>query len=203
MAVPTRSKRSESAYADGNADMVRGSILIGIGVIIAVVLLWQGFGDDEDGVATGGTTTSITVAEDGAGTTQATDATGDTTGDTTDGTPSTIGTGSSTTIGTARPNDQITVIVANGTQGSGVAGANGDTLEAAGFKVVDPDNAADRNTATSTVYYAGEDKAEGEKVAEALGIDKANVQPMPNPPPTEDGVLNGASILVVIGADKA
>lgn len=53
------------------------------------------------------------------------------------------------------------------------------------------------------MYYSGDDRAEAEAVAEALGIPATAVAAMPDPPPTEDGGLNGATVLVVIGADKA
>lgn len=196
MAAPTRQKRSEG-FSDGNADMVRGSILIGIAVIIAVVLLYRGFGDSDEQIESGATTTTVTVPDTSSDTTAATDP--ETTG-------STIGSGSSSTTvagGDARPNAEITVRVANGTQGSGIAGRYSSELEGLGFVVVDAANGSSRTNETSAVYYSGDDRAEAEAVAEALGIPATAVAAMPDPPPTEDGGLNGATVLVVIGADKA
>lgn len=197
MAAPTRQKRSDG-FSDGNADMVRGSILIGIAVIIGVVLLYRGFGDSDEQIESGATTTTVTVPDTSPDTTAGAD------GDTT----STIGSGSSSTTtpaGDARPPGEITVRVANGAPPgtTGVASGFTEELSAAGYVTVNPANASSRDNQTSAVYYLDDDRAEAEAVAATLGIPATAVAAMPSPIPTEDAGLNGATVLVVIGADKA
>jgi hypothetical protein len=197
MAAPTRQKRSDG-FSDGNADMVRGSILIGIAVIIGVVLLYRGFGDTDEQISSGATTTTVTVPDTSPDTTAG--GNGDTT--------STIGSGSSSTTtpgGDARPPAEITVRVANGAPpgATGVASKFTTELSTAGFVTVNPANGSSRDNETSAVYYSGDDRAEAEAVAAALGIPATAVAAMPSPIPTEDAGLNGATVLVVIGADKA
>ena len=68
---------------------------------------------------------------------------------------------------------------------------------------MNPANASSRDNQTSAVYYADDDRAEAEAVAATLGIPATAVAAMPSPIPTEDAGLNGATVLVVIGADKA
>ena len=195
MATPTRSKRPENPLTDGNTDMVRGSVLIGIAVIIAVVLLYRGFADDDSELASAPettTTSALAVAPEGT--------------DDAAIPSSTIGTAPASSVpegGEARPNSEISVIVANGSPVAGVAGRFTSTLQGEGFVTVDPDNASQRDLATSVVYYAGDDQAEAEKVAEALGIPTSSVAPVADPPPLEDGSLNGATVVVVIGSDLA
>lgn len=200
MTAPTRSKRPEGSFSDGNADMVRGSILIGIAVIIGVVLLYKGFGDDESTTvaADSSTTTAVTVPEG-----DTTPTSGGSTGSTSSGPSSTIGTASSTTTVAGKDPASITVRVANGSPTAGVAGKFTEELSGKGFTTVDAANGSNRNTATTVVYYTGDAKADAEQVAAALGVPATAVAAMPNPPPTEDGGLNGATVLVVIGVDKA
>ena len=55
-------------------------------------------------------------------------------------------------------------------------------------------------TAKSAVYYAAGAQADAQAVATALGLDPSVVAAMPSPPPVD---LAGATVLVVIGSDKA
>ena len=107
------------------------------------------------------------------------------------------------TDGAARAPAEVTVLVANG---SGVSGAAGDftgTLNADGYVTAEPANADRKDYSTTTVFYVGEEQVEAQAVATALGLDPNAVQPMPDPPPTEDGDLRNSTVLVVLGTDQA
>lgn len=168
---------------------MRGAVLLVAAAVLGLVLLAYGFPDADDVVSTA-TDGSIPVDDSG-------DASGADGGD-----PS--GTTAPPTTGSpARPPAEVTVLVANG---SGVPGAAGDftgTLNSEGYVTAEPANADRKDYTTTTVYYVGEEQAEAAAVATVLGLDPAAVQPMPDPPPTEDGDLRNATVLVVLGTDQA
>jgi LytR cell envelope-related transcriptional attenuator len=159
-----------------------GIVLIAVAVLIGVVLLAKGFSQEDGLVSTAApadertTTTTQAAASGGTGVEEET----------------------TTTTAAANPPANVSVLVANGSGKSGVAGANADKLKAKDFTKVDTANAP--TTAKSTVYYASGAQADAQAVATALGLDPAAVAAMPSPPAVD---LKGATVLVVIGSDKA
>lgn len=100
------------------------------------------------------------------------------------------------------------VIVANANGGSGTAGSMTRALETgAGFTVVDPTDKSQSvpDLDVSVIYYTVENpeaKAVADSLARVLGGVGA-VSQMPETPPTNDGTLNGADVLLMLGKDKA
>lgn len=101
------------------------------------------------------------------------------------------------------------VVVANANGLGGSAGAMSRALATgAGFTVVDPTNASSTipDLDESVIYFdtsvpAAEDVANS--LARVLG-GVGSIAPMPEPtPPTADGQLNGAQVLLMLGKDKA
>lgn len=169
--------------------VIKGGILIFVALMLGAFLLWRGLDQDSGEIAAGD---DVPVSDEGAATTIAgsTDATGD---------------GATTTSITpdARPNSEVTVMVANGSGISGAAGLVSDDLTEAGYATTEPDNA--EFVDTTTVYFVSGDEWEGLGVALTLGLDvEANpdvLQPMPDPAPVPD--LRGATVLVIVGPDLA
>ncbi len=121
----------------------------------------------------------------------------------------TIG-GTSTTTTTEPPlvTTGASVIVANANGIGGSAGAMTRALETVvGFTVVDPTNASTAvgDLDTSVIYYessiAGA-QAVAESLNTVLGGD-LQVSPLQGTPPTRDGSMNGAGVLLMLGNDKA
>ncbi len=122
----------------------------------------------------------------------------------------------STTVPTLPPTTTIPVIetagasvmVANANGVGGSASAMTRALEAGpGFTMVDPVNASSTigDIEESVIYYDAANPA-AQTVAESLGrvLGGVNtVAPMPATPPTSDGNLNGAGVLLMLGNDKA
>jgi hypothetical protein len=161
-----------------------GIILIVVAVLIGVVLLAKGFSQEDGLVSTATpaderTTTTTTQATAASGAGAAADET-------------------TTTTAAADAPANVSVLVANDTGKSGVAGTNADKLKTAGFTKVDTANAP--TAAKSAVYYSSGAQADAQAVATALGLAPATVAAMPSPPPVD---LKGATVLVVIGSDKA
>ncbi|MEJ5254570.1 MAG: LytR C-terminal domain-containing protein [Acidimicrobiales bacterium] len=152
-----------------------GAVLIAVAVLIGFVLLLKGL-DQEGGVVETGSPTRETT------TTTVAEALEQTT----------------TTTAAPRPPAEVNVLVANASGGSGVAGANKAKLTAAGYTTVETANAPPQST--SAVYFVSGWQLEAEAVARALGIGASSVSPMPASPPV---ALNGATVLVIIGSDKA
>jgi hypothetical protein len=105
--------------------------------------------------------------------------------------------------GEARPPAEVTVLVANGSRVSGAAGEFTGILNADGYVTAEPANADRKDYTTTIVYYVGEEQAEAAAVATSLGLDPSAVEPMPDPPPTEDGDLRNSTVLVILGTDQA
>ncbi|MFW2335077.1 LytR C-terminal domain-containing protein [Ilumatobacter sp.] len=100
------------------------------------------------------------------------------------------------------------VVVANANGQGGSASAMSRALEAGyGFTVVDPTNASSTiPDLDETVIYYLTDVAAAQTVADSLGRvlgGVSSVAPMPETPPTQDGQLNGAEVLLMLGKDKA
>jgi hypothetical protein len=108
-----------------------------------------------------------------------------------------------TTERAAKEPSEVTVLVANGTAVSGVATQFSSKLAAEGYVTAEPSTGDKDDYTTSTVYFNPDSEAEASAVAAALGVSAENVKPMPNPVPTRDADLRGASILVVVGSDLA
>ena len=100
------------------------------------------------------------------------------------------------------------VIVANANGLGGSAGAMTRTLETGGgFTMVDPTDASSTVGALeATVIYFDPNIAGAQAVAESvnrvMGGD-LQVSPLQGTPPTQDGSMNGAGVLVMLGTDKA
>jgi hypothetical protein len=156
-----------------------GIALIAAALLIGIVLLAKGFSQEDSLVATG--------VPDTDRTTTTTSATGGAVEETT-----------TTTAAVANPPASVSVIVANGTGTTGVAGTNAEKLTAAGYTDVETTNAP--TSTRSNVYFAAGAQADAQAVATALSLDQASVQAMPTPPPVE---LAGATVLVIIGSDRA
>jgi hypothetical protein len=99
------------------------------------------------------------------------------------------------------------VIVANANGIGGSAGSMTRTLEAVGFTLVDPTDASSTvpTLDTSVIYYEPEmtgAQAVADSVNRVLGND-LQVSPLQGTPPTQDGSLDGAGVLLMLGTDKA
>jgi hypothetical protein len=154
---------------------VLGGVLIAVAVVIGFVLLFKGFDQEGGVVGTGsaGETTTTTTAP-GPGVDETT----------------------TTTLAT-NPPAQVAVLVANGTGVSGVAGENQATLEGAGYTQVETANAPVQQE--SAVFFVEGSQGDAQAVATVLEIADSQVVGMPDPPPV---TLAGATVLVIIGADK-
>lgn len=99
------------------------------------------------------------------------------------------------------------VIVANANGLGGTAGNMTRTLEAVGFQMVDPTDASSTvGTLEATVIYYASDIAGSQEVADSvnrvMGGD-LQVSALQGTPPTADGSMGGAGVLVMLGTDKA
>lgn len=177
----TATGRSTPSSADDDTrPNVTGLVLIGAAVLIGLVLLLKGFQQEDGLISTAG-------PEDGRETTT-----------TQAGPPVVPPEVTTTTAAAAVDPASVTVLVANASGGSGVAGANASKLNAAGFTRTDTANADNRPT--SIVYFTPGNDAAANAVATALGIPATSVQALPSPPPID---TRGAAVVVLIGADLA
>lgn len=99
------------------------------------------------------------------------------------------------------------VIVANANGIGGSAGGMSRTLGAVGFQMVDPTDASSAvGTLATTVIYYDPNIAGSQEVADSvnrvMGRD-LQVSPLQGTPPTRDGSMGGAGVLVMLGTDKA
>lgn len=124
------------------------------------------------------------------------------------GTDSSVATLPTTTTEPPIVIDGAAVLVANANSVGGSASAMTRALETGpGFTMVDPVNASPAvgDAAESVIYYDAS-VAAAQSVAESLsrvlgGV--ATIAPMPETPPTSDGSLNDAAVLLMLGNDKA
>jgi len=196
--IPRRSPR----VSDGGAP-VSGALAL----ILAFVAVLAGFfilrsisdsGDtqaDFPPVGTGGAASDDDADDDAAGD----DAAGD------DGAVATLPT---TTTEPPIITEGAAVIVANANGTSGSASAMSRAIETgAGFTVVDPVNSsATIGDIDQSVIYFDPTVPAAQTVAESLGRvlgGVGTIAPMPDTPPTADGTLNDAAVLLMLGNDKA
>lgn len=154
----------------------RGIVLIAVAVLIGAVLLGQGLDDS----------VSTARSDSGSAPTETTQPTDDTSGD----------------DAVASPVDpsSIVVLVANGSEVSGAAGAVTDQLAALGYQVL-PATDATASTPLDTVYYATspDTMAQAQQVASDLGLPDTSVLPYEGPEAAlADMAL--AQVLVVLGS---
>ena len=101
---------------------------------------------------------------------------------------------------TARPNAQVSVLVANGTDVSGQAGRLTDVLRNQGFNTRQPKNADTRPT--SVIYYRPGFEVEAQVVRDILQT-TTPIAPMPVPDPVvgTDIDLGPVDVFVLVGGD--
>ena len=104
--------------------------------------------------------------------------------------------------------DGASVTVANANSQGGSAGAMTRALEAGpGFTMVDPVNGSESvGDIPESIIYFSTGNAAAKDVANSLGRvlgGVSSVEEMPDPPPTRDGTVNGADVLLMLGEDKA
>lgn len=100
----------------------------------------------------------------------------------------------------ARPNSEVSVLVANGTDVSGLAGTLTDLLRNQGFNTRQPRNATPQ--LASVIYYRPGFAAEAMAVRSVLNV-STPIAPMTVPDPSigDDIDLLGVNVLVLVGAD--
>lgn len=196
--IPRRTPRSR----DGGAP-VSGALAI----VLAVVAVVAGFlilRSISDG---GENAVGVPGAVDGG------DAAG---GDDDDSADDTTDDSGGTTVPTLAPTTTVpaivtegaSVIVANANNVGGSAGEMTRQLETGpGFDMVDPTNASSAITEpTESVIYFTTTNTAAQAVAESLGRvlgGVGSVAMMPDTPPTDDGELGGADVLLMLANDKA
>ncbi len=113
------------------------------------------------------------------------------------------GTTTTTTTTIPRVTEGAIVVVANGNSVGGSAGRMTKTLETVGYMTGDPVNAT--VTIDESIVYFDASNASAEPVAQSVGIDMGcvDVAAAPTPPPTDDGTLGEAGVLVVLGNNEA
>jgi hypothetical protein len=188
-------------------------MLIALAVLIGLVLLWSALDDADTVIADSGDTSQDDgAAGDDADDGGATDDGGAAVDDgADDSTTPTNDVPSDTTIapipdepaGEARDPAEVTVLVANGTGGRGVAGAVSDKLKTRGF-ISDAANAL--NTQMSVIYYDEGFAADARVVAETIGATPDIIQPVPAEGTiavSSDAIdrAEAADIVVIIGTD--
>lgn len=101
--------------------------------------------------------------------------------------------------------DGATAVVANASTVNGAAGVFTTALTGKGFTLAKATNASEKR-ADTVVYYVDGDTAAlavATSIASLLGPG-TSVQPMPTPPPVQDGALaQDVTVLVMLGSDKA
>ena len=177
---PRRRRRQPPATPPPQGSVAKGAVLVVVALLIGFALLR----DDDSGdarVAVGaGDNPTATPADD----------------------PDDDATASSTTSTTAapRPPAEVKVLVANGSDVDGAAGAQTDALEALGYVTADPTNTSDKVQAT-VVYFTEGYQTEAEILAEAIGAAPTEVKALPTPAPVGD--LQLSNVLVIVGPDIA
>ena len=179
--------------------LLRGVLLVVIGIVIGVVVLantLEEADDEPETVASGETSTVTTQAA--TPTTIARQATA-----TNAPAPAPTTAAAPTTIlePVALPAEQVRVQVFNGTDTQGAAGRLTTTLAAANYVTLPPQNAPeDRDYSTSSIYFATPDYlANAGHVANLLNVTNPGViQQLPNPSPVTH---DRAHVIVVIGED--
>lgn len=172
---PRRRRRQAPATPPPQGSVAKGAVLVVVALLIGFALLQ----DDDSGSAQ----VAVGAEDDPAR-------------------PEDEGTDESTTTSTTaapRPPEEVKVLVANGSDVNGAAGAQTDALEALGYVTADPANA--EKVPSTVVYYTVGFQAEAEALAEAIGAGPDSVNQLPTPAPVPDMQLS--NVLVVVGPDLA
>ncbi|MFP5332293.1 MAG: LytR C-terminal domain-containing protein [Acidimicrobiia bacterium] len=175
--------------ASGSSAFIRDLVVMGVGIVVVGVLLYgglsllAGLGSDDDALA-GDTTTSTTEA------TTTTLPDGSTTTVTTEGSTTTSEPSTTTTLVLPRPPAEVTVLVLNSTDRSGIAGALTTSLGEAGYRTLQPDN-YEPTLDQSRVWYVGDFAPEAADIA-AEFVPDALIEPY-------EGPDLGADVVVVLG----
>lgn len=174
--------------ASGSSAFIRDLVVMAVGIVVVGVLLYgglsliAGLGDDDDPVA-GDTSTTTTEATGGSSTTTTAPPTTATTSTTA---PETT----TTTLPLPRPPAEVTVLVLNSTDRSGIAGTLSTALGEAGYQTLQADN-YEPTLEQSRVWYLGDFAPEAADLA-AEFVPDAAVEPY-------EGPDLGADIVVVLG----
>lgn len=177
--------------ASGSSAFIRDMVVMAVGIVVVGVLLYgglsliAGLGSDDDPVA-GETSTSTTES------TTSTDESSTTTTEptTTSTTLAPIPETTTTTLPLPRPPAEVTVLVLNSTDRSGIAGTLATSLGEAGYQTLQPDN-FEPTLEQSRVWYVGDFAPEAADLA-AEFVPDAAVEPY-------EGPDLGADIVVVLG----
>lgn len=105
-----------------------------------------------------------------------------------------------TTTTTTLAAGTVSVLVANATNTSGLAGHYTTVLGSKGWHTMTPANAATTES-TSTVYYAAGMQQPATAIASTIGVKPTQVQPLTTATPVAS--VAGADVVVVIGQDLA
>jgi hypothetical protein len=92
----------------------------------------------------------------------------------------------------------VSVVVANGTNTSGLAAHYSTVIGGGGWTMQTPVNAS-TSQATSAVYYAPGMQQPAEAIASGIGVKPAQVQPISTSTPVSSAA--GIDVVVVIGQD--
>jgi hypothetical protein len=213
----------------GRVGLTRGLVVIVTAVLVGGFLLYRGVGpgpdiaagegptttlssegsvdDETTGAVTGSTATASTAA--GATATTGPAGAGDSLLDETTiaaagtspsdsgGTPATTGTTTSVTTSGA---GTVTVLVLNAASEKGVAGKGTEILDEAGYTVMAPKN-ADALGPSQILYVRSDGQAQAGAVAEALGVDPAEVVEPYDPSAPPIASIGDADVVVIIGTD--
>jgi hypothetical protein len=176
---PRRRRRQPQDTPPPQGSVAKGAILVAVALLIGFALLRDSDSGDAE-VAVGADDNPAASSDDGDG----------------------DDTSSSTTSTTAapRPPAEVKVLIANGSDIDGAAGAQTDALEALGYVTADPTNTSTKVPAT-VVYFTVGYQAEAEALAEAIGAAVTEVKPLPTPAPVDD--LQLSNVLVIVGPDIA
>ena len=178
---PRRRRRQPQDTPPPQGSVAKGAILVAVALLIGFALLRDS--DSGDAEVAVGADDNPAASSDG----------GESDGE---------DTSSSTTTTTAapRPPAEVKVLIANGSDVDGAAGAQTDALEALGYVTADPTNTSTKVPAT-VVYFTVGYQAEAEALAEAIGAAPTEVKPLPTPAPVDD--LQLSNVLVIVGPDIA
>jgi hypothetical protein len=107
-----------------------------------------------------------------------------------------------TTTRASRPPGEVTVLVANGTDIRGLAGATATALKGIGYNTLSPTDAT-RLVDTTKVLFSAGFEGEARQVATSLQLPPTAVEAATpaNPPPVDDTL--GANVIVLLGGDVA
>ena len=203
MSAPRHSSGSGFGSSAGGA-AVRGAVVIGIALVIGFLLLQQGVGDDDllvqSEAASNPSETGTGGGDGGTGETGGADPEGTTTPTTAVSNAGSLPT-ATTVPADVRPANEVKVVVANAARVDGAAGRATEQLRALGYTTLPASN-ADEAADTSTLYYAEGYEPEALVMANEIGLDAANVAPMPDPIPISEPPAD-ANLVLLLGRDLA